>query len=74
MSLWERVSADDLAVLALQWIVLCALFVWLWIRGARMWDRYVERQRRLYGAPDPRVHRTGSVEDFRGRMARNRFP
>ena len=74
MSLFDLVAADDLAVLAIRWVLLCTAFVWLWLRASRRWDRYIEHKRREHGAPDPRVHRAGSVEDFRGRVARNRWP
>lgn len=42
MSLWERIHGDDLAFLALIWLLLCAAALALYSYAARRWE---ERKR-----------------------------
>lgn len=74
MSLWDRVSGDDLAFLALLWLALCAGAGIVYVWAMHRWQKYVDRMERERRGPDPRVFRAGSIEDFKGRLARSRWP
>lgn len=73
MSVWERIHGDDLAYLALIWLLVCAVAIGLYVWAVRRWERYTQDMR-IDRAPDSKVYRAGSAEDFKGRMARSRFP
>ena len=39
MSLWERINGDDLAYLALVWLLIVGAAMWLYVYAARNWER-----------------------------------
>ena len=70
MSLWERLAADDLAVLAVRWLLMCAVFIAVYVWAARRWAQ----RRPFTDEPDRSTHRVGSLYDFRGQLDRSRWP
>lgn len=71
MSLLDRVSADDAATLAIYWLLACAAFTAFYCWAAPRWKRHT---RRPLPPPDPTIHRSGSVVDFKRRVDAARWP
>jgi hypothetical protein len=61
------VTADDAAVLGLQWLALMAAI------GAYIWATDRPRKRPM-ATPDRSVHRAGSIADFHARRNAERWP